>query len=146
MHLQPHIDSMGKNTRFQVCMDARGCSHGRSRLVTLSYGCTRQQKIPLHCPQPAAGGLKPPRAYTGWTAPWGFKVPVPSTPAPLKDTYHMLSSSCQTEAYSQIQCTHRPTFFSTHHQHSPEDSIRSAEILAGTGKGLLTLKTHSVNC
>lgn len=53
----------------------------------------------------------------------------------------MLSPSCQSEAYSQTQCTHRPTFFSTHHQHSPEDSIRSLEILARAGRLPLTLKT-----
>ena len=134
-HLQLCIDSMGKNTTFQVYVAARGCSHGRSTLVTLSHGCTRQQ-IPLHCPQPAAGGLKLPHAHTGWTAPWGFKVPAFSIPTPPKDTcrYHVLSPSCQTEACSQIQCTHRPIFFSTHHQLSPEDSIRSLEILAGAAR------------
>lgn len=73
----------------------------------------------------------------------GIQSPSFLLPTPPKDTcrYHMLSPSCQTEAYSQIQCTHRPIFFSTHHQHSPEDSTRLSETLAGAGKG----PTHSKN-
>lgn len=131
----------GENHKVSGLWGCTGPQPQQSQTGDPTCSCTRQQESPLHCPQPAAAGLKLPHAYTSQTASRGFKVPVPSVPAPPKDTcrYHMLSPSCQTEAYSQIQCAHRPIFFSTHHRHSPEDSISSLEILPGVGKDLLTL-------
>lgn len=71
----------------------------------------------------------------------GIQVPVFSIPTPPKGTrrYHvLLSPRCQTEVY-QSQCNSRPTSI-IHHHHFLKDSMRLTEILAGAGKGLLTLK------
>lgn len=105
----------------KVYMAARSCSRDRPRLVTPSYRCTRLQKM-------------------GCTM--GIQVPVFSLPTPPTGThrYHMLlSPRCQTEAY-QSQCKGRPISFIIHHHHFPKDSMRLSEILAGAGRGLLTLK------
>lgn len=64
--LQLCVDSMGKNTTFQVYMAARGC---------YPMAAPDSRRSPSTAHSPAAGGLKLPHAYTGWTASWGFKNP-----------------------------------------------------------------------
>lgn len=52
--------------------------------------------------------------------------------------YRTPSSSCQTKAYHQIQHTH--SFFSTHHQHSPEGSTGSVKSLLELARAYLRYK------